>query len=342
MKLGQPFSFGSLKHFVRHHLISTVFIFGFLFDIVILPEVGHFITIILGTSYIFLFSLCLFLRELLIKNNKVDDEEKNNYKLLTFLISFFSGSSLSYMFTYSLRSADVTLAAPFLIIFFIVLISNELISSHRFRLLFDFVLLVISSSLYSIYMMPLITGTFDDRTLSVSIFTAVLFIFFYTKLFSFHSEFRDMIEPKGNALSFSLPLFAMFLALNFLLPPVPFMVEKVIVRAGAQSVEREESILHKLREVGREKVIQVEQSADSVLSYTLVYSLPEDVKSDPVQEWYKKTENGNVQMSAAHSGGNMSFETRSIFSDITAEKGEYIVVTRVGKRVIRSEDIIVR
>ena len=163
-----------LLRFLKSHIISCVFILGFAFDIFILPDVDHFLTVILGTSYITLFSLCLFWRELIIKNNKVDDEEKDTYRVLTFLISFFSGSSLSYIFTYSLRSADFGLSFPLLLIFFIVLIANEVIGTHRFRLLFDYVLLIIVTSFYGVYMTPLITGVFDDRTLYISIFSSAI------------------------------------------------------------------------------------------------------------------------------------------------------------------------
>ncbi len=329
--------------FFKKHLVSTIFILGFAFDIFILPDVDHFLTIILGTSYIALFSACLFLRELLIKNNKVDDEEKETYRLLTFLISFFSGSALSYVFTYSLRSADLALSAPFLLLFFIVLISNEFISSHRFRLIFDYVLLVIASTFYNIYIMPLVTGAFDDRTLYISIFSSALIIYFYTTLFSHYSEFGDLVKPKGNALAFCLPVFILFLALNFLLPPVPFSIQKVMVSSGSYKSEKEKTFIAKLFALGEDEVLSVPYSADQKLSYTTVYSLPTGVASTPEHAWYKKASDGSyLAESFISKNENTNYDVRSLSTEIREEKGEYKVVTFVGRRVIREDVVSIR
>ncbi len=328
-------------YFLRHHLISAIFIFGFLFDIVLLPAPDHFFTIILGTSYILLFATCLFLRELIIKNNKVDDQEKETYRLLTFLISFFSGSSLSYIFTYSLRSADTRIAAPFLLLFFIVLLSNELVSSHRFRLLFDYVLLVISSSFYSIYMMPLLTGSFDDRTLSIGIFSSALIIFFYNKFFSSHSEFSEMIEPKGRALAFSLPLFIFFLALNFLLPPAPFTVEKIVLQTSAVTIEKEETLMVKLREMGKNKEIRLPYKEEDTIALTTIYTLPDSVTSAPEHHWYRVIDDVQTEIPILEKKENLQFESRSLMTKIKGNKGNYLVITKVGHRVIREEHLII-
>ncbi len=329
--------------FFKKHVVSTIFILGFAFDIFILPDVDHFLTIILGTSYIALFSICLFLRELLIKNNKVDNEEKETYRLLTFLISFFSGSALSYVFTYSLRSADILLSAPFLLLFLIVLISNELISSHRFRLIFDYVLLVVASTFYNIYIMPLITGAFDDRTLYISIFSSALIIYFYTALFSHYSEFGDLVKPKGNALAFCLPVFILFLALNFLLPPVPFSIEKIIMSSGSYKAEKEKTFIAKLFAIGEDEVLYVPYALDQNLSYTTVYSLPTGVVSSPEHVWYKKENDGTYQVQPFVSKNeNTGYDIRSLSTEIQEEKGDYKVVTYVGRRVIREDVVSVR
>ncbi len=329
--------------FFKRHLISTVFIFGFAFDIFVLPDVDHFLTIILGTSYITLFSICLFFRELLIKNNKVDDEERETYRLLTFLISFFSGSSLSYIFTYSLRSADIGLSAPFLFIFFSILILNELINSHKFRLLFDYVLLVISSSFYLIYMMPLITGYFDDTTLYIGIFSSTAFIYLYTALFSHHSEFADMIKPKGNALAFSLPLVILFLALNFLLPPVPFKVEKISVTSSGFIQEKDKNFIAKLLSLDEDESFTVKYDENANLSYMTIYSLPEGVVSSPEHFWYKKGVSSEYELVViVEKKENTQFDIRSLETKIKEEKGEYKVITKVGRRVVREDIIYIR
>lgn len=324
-------------------MLSLVFIGGFIFDIFVLPDVDHIITILLGTGYVSLFAVCLLLREMLVRNNSVDSEERENYKMLTFGISFFSGSVLSYIFSWSLRSADFGLSAPFLIIFFTVLISNELISSHKFRLLFDYVLLVVASSFYIIYMMPLVTHRFDDKTLYVSVIVAALVIYAYTALFAKVSEFRDIVVPKGNALSFSLPIIFLFLSLNFLLPPVPFKITLVSLSSDKGIVaERHLDISAKLFGISEPKVFVVSQKDGELLRYTTVYKLPEGVSSVPTHIWYKKEKDGDVVV-AATSGvsGNESFEMRSLFSSIESSRGEYTIVTKVGGRVIRKENIIV-
>ena len=333
----------TLLLFFKSHIVSCVFILGFAFDIFILPDVDHFLTVILGTSYITLFSICLFWRELIIKNNKVDDEEKDTYRVLTFLVSFFSGSSLSYIFTYSLRSADFELSAPLLLIFFIVLIANEAIGSHRFRLLFDYVLLVIVSSFYNIYMMPLLTGSFDDRTFYISIFSSALIIYFYTSVFSSHSEFGHIIKPKGNALAFTVPLTAFFLVLNFLLPPVPFTIEKIVLMSKNVSLEKDKTFLAKAVSVGESKLVELPFFEGVPVSYTTVYSLPAHVESAPKHSWYKKNDDGSYSpVDITSSSENKGGVKRSLTSSISGGVGNYKIVTSVGIRTLREDTLTLR
>ncbi len=332
-----------LLRFLKSHIVSCVFLLGFVFDIFILPDVEHFLTVILGTSYITFFSICLFWRELIIKNNKVDDEEKDTYRILTFLISFFSGSSLSYIFTYSLRSADFGLSAPLLIIFFIVLIANEVVGTHRFRLIFDYTLLIIVSSFYNIYMMPLLTGSFDDRTFYISIFSSALIIYFYTSFFSSYSEFGHIIKPKGNALAFTVPLAAFFLVLNFLLPPVPFTIEKIIVTSKNVSLEKDKTFLAKVVSFREGKNISLSFSEDSSVTYTTVYALPAHVESSPRHLWYKKQSEGvYLPVETLEIQENKVGIKRSLTSSIRGSLGDYKVITSVGVRTLREDTLTLR
>lgn len=333
-----------LFSFLKKHALSFVFIGGFIFDIFILPDVDHIVTILLGTGYVTLFALFLLLREMLIRNNTVDDQEKETYKMLTFGISFFSGSVLSYIFSWSLRSADFGLSSPFLFIFFTVLISNELISSHKFRLLFDYVLLVVASSFYIIYMMPLVTHYFDNKTLYVSIIVAAVVIYMYTAIFARISEFREIVVPKGNALSFSLPIIILFLSLNFLLPPVPFKITSVSFSRGSGVVtERKLDIASKIFSINESKVFTASHKEGDVLKYATIYKLPEGVKSSPIHVWYKKEKDGSLSLipSTSNTSGGELYEIRSIYSSIESKRGEYSVVTRVGGRVIRKDTVII-
>lgn len=87
----------------KRHITTLLFIGGFVFDLLILPEAGHIETIILGSLYLTIVAVCIALREWVISRNKATKQEQKVFSILTFMIAYFSGSALSFVCVYVIR-----------------------------------------------------------------------------------------------------------------------------------------------------------------------------------------------------------------------------------------------
>jgi hypothetical protein len=192
-------------------------------------------------------------------------------------------------------------------------------------------------------MMPLITGKFNDMTFFLGIIVSAITIYLYTAIFSRYSPFGDMIHPKGNALSFSLPLIFLFLSFNYLLPPVPFKVEKIRINEGHVIIERDKNFLTKLITLRDEERIFLPFHAGENISYTTVYTLPDGVIARPAHVWYRISENGTMsEIMPLQKEEVTRFESKSLSTKIPSDIGNYKVITKVERRTVREDSIVVQ
>ena len=115
------------------HATALLFMVGFVFDLIILPEAGHAATVILGVVYLCIVALSIAIREWVISLNTASRSEQKLFSILTFMIAYFSGSALSFISVYAIRSAAFAVSWPLLLLLLLCVFVNELVSSHHFR-----------------------------------------------------------------------------------------------------------------------------------------------------------------------------------------------------------------
>ena len=84
-------TFSQLLKESKKHAVTLLFIGGFVFDLIILPEAGHTLTIWIGILYLSIVGVAIALREWVISQNTASKTEQKVFAWLTFIIASFSG-----------------------------------------------------------------------------------------------------------------------------------------------------------------------------------------------------------------------------------------------------------
>lgn len=219
----------TITHVLRHareHATTILFMGGFIFDVLVLPDAGHEITMWLGTVYLSIVAIAIALRERVISQNKATTKEQKLYSMLTFGIAYFSGSALSFISVYSLRSAALSVSWPLIIILFLCVLMNEIISSHHFRFTLDVAVLFIASLFFIVFNVPILLKLQNDTTFLISCAIAVVGTLIYSFFLQYTSESAGEEVSKLYALSIGIPLFVMMLYFLNVIPAVPLSIKK--------------------------------------------------------------------------------------------------------------------
>ena len=91
-------TFARLAKESMRHINTLLFIGGFIFDLMILPEAGHKVTMLLGAIYLFIVAFSIAMREWVISRNKASKAEWRLFSILTFFIAYFISSKRNRWF----------------------------------------------------------------------------------------------------------------------------------------------------------------------------------------------------------------------------------------------------
>ncbi len=213
-------SFGALTKYTAHST-TIIFIVGFLFDMFILPDIDDPIARIIGGSYLFTVALLIMFREWLVSRNTASEFEQKIYSVATFGISYFSGSALSFVFIYALRSAAFSVSWPLFVILILCIFANEFVSTHNFRFTLDVGVLLIAVLFYIIFNLPLVLKVQNDTTFGISIAIAITVSLVYVSILRYTSENAGHEAPRSYALAIGIPMFVGMLYFLNVLPAVP-------------------------------------------------------------------------------------------------------------------------
>ncbi len=225
-----------MKASVRH-INTLLFIGGFIFDLLILPDAGHVATIWIGLVYLSIVGLSIAIREWVISRNTASKTEQKLFSLLTFVIAYFSGSALSFVCVYTIRSAIFAVSWPLLIVLLLCVLANELVSSHHFRFTLDVGVFLVALFFFIAFNMPIILKVQNDFTFLLSTGIAIVMSLIYVYFVSFTSESANEESSRSYALAVGIPMFIGMLYFLNVIPAVPLSLAK----AGAyHSVIRSE------------------------------------------------------------------------------------------------------
>ncbi len=203
------------------HISTLLFVAGFTFDLFILPEAGHVATIWIGLVYLSIVAFSIACREWVISRNTASVFERKVYSFLTFAIAYFSGSALSFICVYALRSAIFAVSWPLLLVLLLCVLANELVSSHQFRLTLDVGVFLIALFFFIVFNMPLLLKIQNDMTFLASTVVAIIISLFYIYCLSFASESAKEESSRSYALAFGIPMFIGMLYFLNVIPAVP-------------------------------------------------------------------------------------------------------------------------
>jgi hypothetical protein len=129
------------QHYLKH-ATTALFLFGFLTDTVLLPDVNNPITKYLGLSYILAVACLVAFREWVIARNTANERERKFFSFSSFGIAYFSGAALSFVFVYALRSAALSVSWPLFLILVLCMVANEFFATHTYRFTLDIMVLL--------------------------------------------------------------------------------------------------------------------------------------------------------------------------------------------------------
>lgn len=207
------------------HASTIIFIVGFLFDMVVLPDIDDPITKYVGITYLFAIALLIMFREWVVSRNTASRTEQRIYAASSFGIAYFSGSALSFVVVYALRSAALTVSWPLFVIFFLCMIANEFVSSYNFRFTLDVAIFFIALLFYIVFNIPVLVKTQTSfifiLSILVTITISVLYVYFLSKI----SDTSYNEAPRGYALAVGIPMFVGMLYFLQVLPAVPLALK---------------------------------------------------------------------------------------------------------------------
>lgn len=221
-----------MSHFARlmkasvRHINTLLFIGGFIFDLLILPDAGHVATIWIGLIYLSVVGISIAAREWVISRNTASERERKMFSLLTFAIAYFSGSALSFVCVYAIRSAIFAVSWPLLLVLLLCVLANELVSSHHFRLSLDIGVLLIALFFFIAFNMPVLLKVQNDMTFLISTGVAIVISFIIVYLISFTSESAKEERSRSYALAFGIPMFIGMLYFLNVIPAVPLSLSQ--------------------------------------------------------------------------------------------------------------------
>lgn len=223
------------------HSTTILFTFGFLVDLIILPDIDHPFTRYVGCAYLVTIALLIAGREWLVSRNTASAFEQKIFSAMSFGISYFSGSALSFILVYALRGAAFSVSWPLLVIFALCIIANEFVETHGYRFTLDIAVLFIATLFYTIFNLPILLKQQDDTTFALSTIIVCIISLVYITLLKNISDTTEYEAPRGYALSIGIPMFVAMLYFLNVMPAIPLSLKD----AGLyQSIVRTQSGLY--------------------------------------------------------------------------------------------------
>jgi Protein of unknown function (DUF2914) len=207
------------------HFTTAIFFFGFAFDMFLLPDFEDVLAKVIGLTHITLIALFIIFREWVVSRNTASPLEEKIYAFSTFIIAFSSGSALSFVFVYALRSAALSVSWPLFVMLFIVMCANEFFTSHSYRLTLDIAVLFIATFFYIVFNLPVLLKEQNDIIFTISAVVSVVVGLLYITILRRSSETAEHEAGRGYSLALGIPMFVGMLYVLNVIPAVPLSMK---------------------------------------------------------------------------------------------------------------------
>lgn len=346
----------SKKTYIKH-ASTIIFIVGFLFDMAILPDVDDPLTKYVGLTWLGLLAFSIMFREWIVSRNTASQTEQTLYTVSTFCISYFSGSALSFIFVYALRSAALSVSWPLFVIFLLCMVANEFVSTYNYRFTLDVAVFFIALLFYVVFNVPVLLKTQNNLIFLLSIGISVVISWLYVFFLSPVSDTARHEAHRGYALALGIPMFVGMLYFLQVLPAVPLSLKEAgvyhsVIRTEEGQYVTEAEIDDRFLAGLRRPVFHM-TSTDTGLFFFSAVDAPELLKAplSHVWQYYDEEKNKWVTQSTISFGltGGRSDGFRAYSQKETIWEGKWRVIVKVADaRIVgqttfyvkKTEDII--
>lgn len=350
-----------LSSLTKHtaHTTTIIFIIGFIFDVVMLPDIDHLITRYIGLAHICIVAFFIMFREWVISRNTASDFEKRLYSISSFFIAFSSGAALSFIFVYSMRSAEFSASWPLFVMLLICIIANEFVDTHNFRFTLDVGILLIAVLFFIIFNTPLILKVQNDVIFSLSIGISIFVSFIYLYLLQFSSESARAEVPKAYSLALGIPMFVFMLYFLNVIPAVPLSLKSsgvyhsVIRTSDGEFVAVQENDTRILKKY-RTSIHHVSLLDDGVYFFSNI-DTPAELTAPISHVWEKYDTNTHLwnvitsvsfDIKGGRESGYRAYSKKENIEEglwrVTVKIGENRVIGREKFEIIKSESVEVK
>ncbi len=284
------------QHYLKH-TTTALFLFGFLTDMILLPDVNNPITKYIGLSYIVAIGGLIAFREWIIARNTASEKERKFFSLSSFGIAYFSGAALSFVFVYGLRSAALAVSWPLFLILVLCMIANEFFATHTYRFALDIMVLFIALVFYVLFNAPFIVNTQNNFVFLVSIIISIVVALIYVTLISSISETSEEETPKMYALGIGIPMFIGMLYMLNMIPGVPLSLTEGGVYHNVKRTENNMYIVEEEKEDRmfsflRTKVHTISDTQNDIFFLSAIRA-PKNMTAPITHVWEYYDEKGN-------------------------------------------------
>lgn len=323
---------------IIHHSLTFSFLLGFLIDSIFLPGAESVHTKEIGTLYMLTVSLSILMREYVVSRNRATKMEGFLHSIFSYIISFFSGSLLSFVFIYFFRSASISVSWPLFLILIGIMILNEFFTSHSFRFLLDIAVLFIVDTFFILFMLPIFLQKQTDEIFLISIAISFIVSLLYIYLLKFFSEVLKDLITDAYKIAFAIPAVIVTFYLLNVIPPVPLSMKSADVY---HSIVREDDGSYSV--VGEVKpflsFLKTKEfhymDGEKVYFFSSV-SAPTGLQAELSHVWEKYndvSENWQVKLSVPYSligGRDGGYRSYSMIENLS--EGKWRVSAKVGER----------
>jgi hypothetical protein len=291
---------------ISRHITTIIFLFGFVFDMLILPDVDNPLTKYIGGVYIVTIALLISFREWLVSRNTASKGEQKLFSLASFGIAYFSGAALSFIFVYALRSAALSVSWPLFVILLLCMIANEGIKTHTYRFMLDIMVLFVAVVFYIVFNAPFFVLEQNDGIFYVSIVASIFSSLIFVRLISKLSEITEEETGKMYSLACGIPMFIAMLYFLNMIPAVPLSLT-------------EGNVFHNVERRGDGAFVVTEEKRDTSW-FTYMY---------PVTHTSFEGESDIFFMSSVRAPKNMEASLSHVWEYYDRQKQSWLAVTSI-------------
>ena len=192
----------------------------------VLPDIDDLFARLVGLTYLCIVALLIMFREWVVSRNTASSLEQKIYSFSTFVISYCSGSALSFVFVYTLRSGALSVSWPLFFMLVTCIITNEFVSTHSFRFNLDVGVLLIATLFYVVFNTPIILKVENNGIFLLSVVVSMAITLIYVYFLQFTSENAEAESSRSYALAIGIPMFVGMLYFLNAIPAVPLSLNQ--------------------------------------------------------------------------------------------------------------------